>query len=74
MNGDVGTAIEHGGLKFFYEQPFATDLGQWRIQNFVTLSGEGHQLNLKLRMECDQAGFNVLGLPQGQRTLTGGYS
>ncbi len=72
VDGDVGAALQHGGFQLLDEQPLATHFGERGIQDLVTLSAHGHQLDLQLGVQGFQPVFDEVGLPQGQWALASG--
>lgn len=72
VHGDVGPSLQHGGFQLLDEQPLAAHLGERGIQDLVTLSAHGHQLDLQLGVQGFQPVFDEVGLPQGQGALASG--
>ncbi len=72
VHGDVGPSLQHGRFQLLDEQPLAADLGERGIQDLVTLSAHGDQLDLQLGVQGFQPVFDEVGLPHGQGALASG--
>jgi hypothetical protein len=74
MHRDVGATFFERRLQLLDEQPLAADGGQASILNAVALGGDRHEFDLETGMGLTQETGYVLGLPQGELTLSSGNS
>ena len=72
VHGEVGAAFRHGRFQLLHEQTLATDARERRIENLVALGGHAEQLDLQTRVQFQEAGLDVFGLPQGKLALARG--
>ena len=72
MHGDVGTAVEQRVLEFLDEQSLAADLGQRSVEDLVATRGHAQQFDATGGIQSLEAGLDMLCLPQGKTTFTGG--
>ena len=63
---------KQAGFQFLDEQALATDLGQRRVEDLVTLGFHLDQLDFELGVEFAEAAADLFGLPQGKRTAASG--
>lgn len=72
MHGEVGAAFQQALLQLLDEQSLAADLGQRAVENAVAAGDQADQFDLQAGMNLAQACGDMLGLPEGEGTFTGG--
>ena len=72
MDGEIGVAVQQTLFQFLDEQALAADLGQRAVEDLVAASDHADQFDPQLGMKLAQARGDVFGLPERERTFTGG--
>ena len=72
VDGEVGPAVEHGGLHLLGEDALAAELPDRDVEPAVALRVDDDELDLDVGVDGAQQRGDVLGLPPGERAAPGG--
>lgn len=72
VHGDVGFLLQQRGFQLLDEQALAADLRQWRVEQLVAAADHRHQGHHQAGVCLFEAGFYIVGLPQGKGTFARG--
>ncbi len=71
VDRQIDSSLQQSLFDLFDEQSLAADFGQRNVENFIAFGLDGDELNRKGREVFQQFRLNPIGLPQGQRALSG---